>query len=204
MSLLCIQFWLITMLLLVNGLQNILILECLRASRLGSGQHHWRRSLPPWLRHLARRRPASSYIHQSGYPNLVSEKRYMVRFYSNVSKMLAVWPDWAIYWTLGYFLKPLPTINLSKSPTFLGNFCKGVKIFHFSIEIILGNFCRLLAIFFWSHWLLGSLKHNKLVWLISLASWSLKITLELRIRSYFLFWGSPKSLCKLLGTLRRA
>ena len=29
----------------------------------------------------------------------------------------------------GNFLKPLATIKLPKSPTFLGNFCKGVKIF---------------------------------------------------------------------------
>ena len=42
-----------------------------------------------------------------------------------------VWPDWAIFWTLGNFSKPLATINLPKSPTFLGNFCKGVKIYHF-------------------------------------------------------------------------
>ena len=48
----------------------------------------------------------------------------------------SVWPDWAIYWTLGKFSKPLATINLPKSPTFLGNFCKGVKIFDFSSEII--------------------------------------------------------------------
>ena len=45
-------------------------------------------------------------------------------------------PDCAIYWTLGNFLKPLATINLPKSPTFLGIFCKGVKIYHFSSEII--------------------------------------------------------------------
>ena len=51
-----------------------------------------------------------------------------------------VWPNWAIYWTLGNFWKPLATINLSKYPTFLSNFCKGVKIYHFSSEIILGNF----------------------------------------------------------------
>ena len=31
----------------------------------------------------------------------------------------------------GPLLKPLATINLPKSPTFLGNFCKGVKIYHF-------------------------------------------------------------------------
>ena len=51
----------------------------------------------------------------------------------------AVWPDWAIYWTLGKFLKPLATTNLPKSPTFLGNFCKGVKSNHFSSEIIFGQ-----------------------------------------------------------------
>ena len=48
----------------------------------------------------------------------------------------AVWPDLGIYWTLGHFLKPLGTINLPKSPPFLGNFCKGVKIYCFSSEII--------------------------------------------------------------------
>ena len=36
----------------------------------------------------------------------------------NLSSMEAVWPDWAIYWTLGNFLKPLGTINLSKSLRF--------------------------------------------------------------------------------------
>ena len=58
-----------------------------------------------------------------------------------------VCPDWAIFWTLGSFSKP----NLPKSPTFLGNFCKGVKMFYFCCDIILGNIYRLLAIFFWSH-----------------------------------------------------
>ena len=42
-----------------------------------------------------------------------------------------VWPDWVIYCTLGNFLKPVATIILPKLPTFLGNFCKGVKIFLF-------------------------------------------------------------------------
>ena len=45
----------------------------------------------------------------------------------------------AIYWTLDQFLKPLATINLPKSPTFLGTFCKGVKIYHLSSEIIFGQ-----------------------------------------------------------------
>ena len=40
---------------------------------------------------------------------------------------------------LGNFLKPLATINLSKCPTFLSIFCKDVKIYHFSSEIIFGQ-----------------------------------------------------------------
>ena len=36
----------------------------------------------------------------------------------------------------GQVFKALGKINLAKSPTFLGNFCKGVKIYHFSSEII--------------------------------------------------------------------
>ena len=47
----------------------------------------------------------------------------------------------------GQLLKPLATINLPKSPTFLGNFCKGVKIYHFLVKSLLGNFDRYLAIF---------------------------------------------------------
>ena len=51
----------------------------------------------------------------------------------------AVWPDWAIYWTLGNFSKSLATINLPKSLAFLGNFCKGVKIFNFTSKINFGH-----------------------------------------------------------------
>ena len=40
--------------------------------------------------------------------------------------------------SLGKFLKPLATINLPKSLTFLCNFSKVVKIYHFSSEIIFG------------------------------------------------------------------
>ena len=50
-----------------------------------------------------------------------------------------VWPDWAIYWTLGNFSKPVATISLPKSPTFLGNSCKGFKILNFSSDIIFGQ-----------------------------------------------------------------
>ena len=64
----------------------------------------------------------------------------------------AVWPDLAIYWTSGNFLKPLATINLPKSPPFLGNFCKVSKSFIFLVKPFLGYFYRHLAIFNWSHW----------------------------------------------------
>ena len=53
--------------------------------------------------------------------------------------MQSVWPDWAIYWTLGNFLKPLATINLPTSPTLSGNFCKVVKFFNSTSEIIFGR-----------------------------------------------------------------
>ena len=39
----------------------------------------------------------------------------------------------------GHLLKPVVTIILPKLPTFLGNFCRGVEIFHFSSEIIFGQ-----------------------------------------------------------------
>ena len=39
----------------------------------------------------------------------------------------------------GQLLKPLAIINLSKTPTFLGNYCKGVKMYHFSSETIFGQ-----------------------------------------------------------------
>ena len=43
------------------------------------------------------------------------------------------------FYTLSNFLKHVAKIILFESPTFLGNFCKGVKIFHFSSEIIFGH-----------------------------------------------------------------
>ena len=48
----------------------------------------------------------------------------------------------------GQLLKPLVTINLPKFPTFLVNFCKGVKIFHFSSEIIFGQLLYTFGVFF--------------------------------------------------------
>ena len=41
-----------------------------------------------------------------------------VRLSMHRGRLGAVRQVWAIYWTLGNFLKSLATINLSKSPTF--------------------------------------------------------------------------------------
>ena len=53
--------------------------------------------------------------------------------------------------TLGNFLKPLAAINLPKSPTFSGNFCTGVKIDHFSSEIIFRQLLYTFGDFFSGH-----------------------------------------------------
>ena len=39
----------------------------------------------------------------------------------------------------GQIFKPLATIIFPNSPPFLGNFCKGVKIYHFSSETVFGQ-----------------------------------------------------------------
>ena len=78
-----------------------------------------------------------------------------------------MWPDWASYWTLGNFLKPLARVNLPKFPTFLSIFCKGVKIYHFSSVINFGQLLQTFGDFFWSHWRDGGKSKNKWV-LISL------------------------------------
>ena len=48
----------------------------------------------------------------------------------------------------GQLLKPLATIYLPKSPTFLGIFVKVLKHFIFLMKSFLGNFYRHLAIFY--------------------------------------------------------
>ena len=54
------------------------------------------------------------------------KRRNDIKLFWKVSRIYevsqTVWPEWAIYWTLGNFLKPLATINLPKSLTFLGKF----------------------------------------------------------------------------------
>ena len=52
------------------------------------------------------------------------------------------------FFTLGNFFKPVGTINLPKSLTFLGNCCKGIKIYHFSTEIIFGQLLQTFVDFY--------------------------------------------------------
>ena len=74
----------------------------------------------------------SSSLHVTMYTKAVGGQ-------SSSSLLQLVWPDWAIYWTLGNFSKHLATIILPKLLTFYGNFCKGVNSFHFSCFIIFGQ-----------------------------------------------------------------
>ena len=95
--------------------------------------HHSRRYLRRLFRRLIRSKAEvndGTRYTQSGCMQLSSKRTF---------KIGAVWTDFAIYWTLGNFLKPLATIKLPQSPPFLGNFCKGVKIIHFSSKIIFGQ-----------------------------------------------------------------
>ena len=74
--------------------------------------------------------------------NLVKE------FFFWGGELRPVWSEWARYGTLGQSLKPLAKINLPKSPTFLGNVCKGVKTYHCSSEIIFGQLLQTFGDFF--------------------------------------------------------
>ena len=100
-----------------------------------------RRSRGPWVS----LRLGFQYSNEARRPLSICEK--IGKIILTVDR-LPVWPDWAIYWTLGKILKPLATINLPKSLTFLGIFCKCVKIYHFSSVIIFG---QLLWRFFSGH-----------------------------------------------------
>ena len=68
--------------------------------------------------------------------------------YTYVSNRWTVWPDCVIFYSLGKFFKALATISLPKSLTFLGNFCKGVKILNFSSEIIFGQLLQTFGYFY--------------------------------------------------------
>ena len=56
---------------------------------------------------------------------------------------------WAIYWTLGDFLKPSATINLPKSPTFLAIF---VIFYHFLVKSFWATFIDIWQFFMVTLW----------------------------------------------------
>ena len=93
--------------------------------------------------------PMSRWSRLSGFlrTNKAKDFRWNTRFRSKTTYSTPVWLDWTIFWTLGNFLKPLKTINLSNSLTFLGNFWKCVKIYLFLVKSFLGNFYRHFSIF---------------------------------------------------------
>ena len=74
---------------------------------------------------------------------------------SSRRRLWAVWLDWANYFTLGNCLQSVATIFLTKLPTFLGNFFKGVEIFPFSSEIIFWQLWQTFGNFYWSHMSFG-------------------------------------------------
>ena len=91
----------------------------------------------------------------------------------------------------GQHLKPLATINFLKFPTFLGNFSKGVKIYHFSSEIIFRQLLYTFGDFFWSHWLsdrfqaLGQIKANS-IFRLWMTRWRVRFKTNVLHRKLFL------------------
>ena len=73
-----------------------------------------------------------------------------IRFHQcdQIGRIIALWAAFKSLWQ---------QLFCPNRVTFLGKFYKGVKIFHFSSEIILGNFLRYLATFYWSHWISPSI-----------------------------------------------
>ena len=49
---------------------------------------------------------------------------------AQIGRFIGLWATYQSLWQ---------QLVLPKSPTFLGNFCKGVKFFYFSSELILGQ-----------------------------------------------------------------
>ena len=123
--------------------------------------------------------------------NLCGNNIFCLRHLCFHSKWRAVWPDLPIYWTLGNFSKPLATISLPKSPTFLDNFAMMSKSLIFLVKSFLVNFYRHLATFYWSHCL--SLSFHLSVTYTYYLSLSFSVQ-KLTSFTKFIFVSSPKKL----------
>ena len=62
-----------------------------------------------------------------------------------------VWPDLAIYYTLGNFSKPGQQVFCQNGQHIFGNFCKGVKIIYFTREILFGQLLQTFGDFLIGH-----------------------------------------------------
>ena len=66
-----------------------------------------------------------------------------------------VWPDWAIFCTLGNFLSLWQQLIVPNCPCYLAICVKVSKSFIFLVKSFYDNFYRHLATFYWSHWWWG-------------------------------------------------
>ena len=82
-------------------------------------QQQMRRTSERWIAHpnkiLAANEEEVLYLKLSFEALMYLQPTYLP---GKTSLSHSVWPDWAIYWTLGNLFKPLATIKLFKSPTF--------------------------------------------------------------------------------------
>ena len=141
MKILTHSWWMVEVPPLLNGFICVF-----HPATQGSSPNHSNYALVNWIVSCGK------YVNKQKWDWPIFETHLWWEWLSNLRRRyLPVWPDWAIYWTLGNFLKPLATINLPKSPTFLGKFWKGVKIFHISSEITFGQLLQTFGDFFWSH-----------------------------------------------------
>ena len=117
---------------ILNNFPRSFYINWLFSKQLKCQQSFWATFESEFVAKNFKNRPIWSHCTRPTY--CIERWRIIVQF-----RLSTVWPDWAIFWILVHFLKPLATINLSQSPTFLGNFCKGVQIYHISREIIFGQ-----------------------------------------------------------------
>ena len=80
---------------------------------------------------------------------------YTFRLYLLLSLSLSVWPDWAIYYTLGNFSKLVAPLFCSNRPDFWEIFVKAVKMFHFQKWNHFGQHIDIWRLFYWSCWSLS-------------------------------------------------
>ena len=107
---------------------------------------HWPRRWPRWT--SVKRRSNRSEVHrplvdvdleqENSIKNLPMAHRPDLKLQKKICDMNSM-TRFGDFLDFGQLFKAFATTNRPKSLTFLGKFCKGVKIFHFSSEIIFGQ-----------------------------------------------------------------